>query len=199
MENNNNNNLSYSSQKEAETVLAARDLWGLIIGHWPWFLLCIAVAMLLAAYYVVTTVPVYTRSASVLIKEDRKSGSIAGDLSDQFNDFGLGVSKVNVNNEIVNFLSPDLILQVAKNLNLDVNYQVKGATYMHTLYGNSLPIKVQFLDATASKHSKMQLTLQDSKAVLSGFSGGSIEEGIDLKPVEAAFGDTVSTPLGPVV
>lgn len=195
----NNSNLSYSSQKEVETVFAARDLWGLIIGHWPWFLLCIAVAMLIATYYVVTTVPVYTRSASVLIKEDRKSGSISGDLSDQFNDLGLGVSKVNVNNEIVNLLSPDLILQVAKNLNLDVNYQVKGATYMHTLYGSSLPVKVQFLDVAASNYSKMQLTLQDSTAVLSGFSGRRIEEGADLKPVKAAFGDTVSTPLGPVV
>lgn len=195
----NNNNLSYSSQKEVETVFAARDLWGLIIGHWPWFLLCIAVAMLIATYYVLTTVPVYTRSASVLIKDDKKGGSIAGDLSDQFSDFGLGVSKVNVNNEIVNFLSPDLIMQVVKNLNLDVNYQVKGATYMHTIYGSSLPVNVQFLDAAASKYSKMQLELQDSKAVLSGFSGIGIVDGIDLKPVEAALGDTVSTPLGQVV
>lgn len=195
----NNNNLSYSSQKEVETVFAARDLWGLVVGHWPWFLLCIAVAMLLATYHVITTVPVYTRSASVLIKEDKKGGSIAGDLSDQFNDLGIGISKVNVNNEIINFLSPDLILQVAKNLNLDVNYQVKGATYMQTLYGSSLPVKVQFLDIDASRFSKMQLTLHDTKAVLSSFSGGNIEEGLDLKPVEAAFGDTVSTPLGPIV
>lgn len=195
----NNNNLSYSSQKEVETVFAARDLWGLVIGHWPWFLLSLALAMLVATYYVVTTVPVYTRSASVLIKEDQKSGSIAGDLSKQFSDMGLGMTKVNVNNEIVNFQSPDLALQVAKNLNLDVNYQVKGATYMHTLYGSSLPVKVQFLDTDASKNSRMVLTMHDSKAVLSGFASANILEGTEVKPVEAAYGDTVSTPVGPVV
>ena len=74
-----NNNLSYSSQHE-EGGLSLRDIWALSIGHWQWFLLSLVLCMLLATYYVLKSVPVYTRSASVLIKEDRKGASLSSDI-----------------------------------------------------------------------------------------------------------------------
>ena len=109
-----------SFQEQEESTLTLKDIWALCIGHWKWFALSLAGCLLIATAYIVKTVPQYTRSASVLKKEDRKSGSVAGDISSSFTNMGLGVTQVNVNNEIVNFTSPDLMLQVVQNLHLDV-------------------------------------------------------------------------------
>ena len=125
MEYDNNNILRDNIQEQEDNSLSLNDIWALCIGHWKWFALSLAACLLLASLYILKTVPVYTRSASVLIKEDRKSGSVSGDISSSISKLGLGMSQVNVNNEIVNFTSPDLMLQVVQNLHLDVDYKVK--------------------------------------------------------------------------
>lgn len=195
-----NNNISYSQQQE-DGGLSLRDIWGLCIGHWQWFLLSLAVCMLLATYYVVKSVPVYVRNASVLIKEDRKGASLSSDISSQFADLGFGVQQVNVNNEIINFLSPDLMLQVVKNLNLDVDYKLPGLRYKHTIYGSSLPVQVQYLDVAASNNTEMELSMLDSAAVLSDFVrlGGRRREGVKCDPIVVTYGDTTATPFGNVI
>ncbi len=190
-----NNNITNNPQQPEESGLSLRDILALCISHWKWFLLSLIVFMLGATYLIVKTVPVYTRSASVLIKEDRKSGSIGGDISGDFNNMGFGVTRVNVNNEIVNFRSPDLMLQVAKNLNLDVDYKLKGLRYYHTIYGSSLPIQVNFLDLSQSRGSGMQLTMDDSSSVtLHDFTRG--KDAIASGAIKVSYGDTVDTPLG---
>ena len=148
-------NTTKTSWKQSDKTLSVRDILAICLGNWKWLLLSFAVCMLAATYYCVKTVPVYVRSSSVLIKEDRKSGSVQSDVSQAFSNMGVGVTKVNVYNEIVNFKSPDLMLQVAKNLNLDVNYQLKGLRYFHTIYGIDLPVKVSFLDLERSRFSGM--------------------------------------------
>lgn len=194
-----NNNLSYSQPQE-EGGLSLRDIWALCIGHWQWFLLSLVLCMLLATYYVLKSVPVYTRSASVLIKEDRKGASLSSDISSEFANLGFGVQQVNVNNEIINFTSPDLMMQVAKNLNLDVDYKVQGLRYKHTIYGSSLPIQVHFLDNAASFNTKMEVSLLDSAAVLTSFERmGRRNESVKSEPIVASFGDTTATPFGNVI
>ena len=117
---------NYNAASREDNNLTLKDIWGLCARNWKWFAMSLAVCLLAATFYIIKTTPVYSRSASVLIKEDRKSGSVSSDISSSFTDLGFGQTRVNVNNEIINFLSPDLMLQVVKNLNLDVNYQVKG-------------------------------------------------------------------------
>ena len=139
-------NTNYNAQQQEENTLSLKDIWALCVNNWKWFAISLAVCLLAATYYVLTTVPVYTRSASVLIKEDRRSGSVSSDISAAFTDLGFGQTRVNVNNEIINFLSPDLMQQVVRNLHLDVDYKVKGLRYKHTIYGSSLPVQVEFLE-----------------------------------------------------
>nr|MCR5549254.1 chromosome partitioning protein ParA [Bacteroidales bacterium] len=181
-----------------DNALTIKDIWALCISHWKWFALSLAVCLAGAAFYVFKSVPVYTRNASVLIKEDRKSGTVAGDISSAFNDLGMSVTKVNVNNEIVNFTSPDLLLQVAKNLELNVDYKLKAIRYLHTLYGSSLPVKVEFLDLPVNAGASLTLDLVDTASVrLSEFTRGG--DKIKSKDISAAYGDTTDTPLGKVL
>ena len=192
-------NTTKTSWKQSDKTLSVRDILAICLGNWKWLLLSFAVCMLAATYYCIKTVPVYVRSSSVLIKEDRKSGSVQSDVSQAFSNMGVGVTKVNVYNEIVNFKSPDLMLQVAKNLNLDVNYQLKGLRYYHTIYGIDLPVKVSFLDLERSRFSGMRVSLNSDSAsvTLHDFTRGGND--IDAQAITAAYGDTVLTPLGNLV
>lgn len=196
MENNNNYNRPESSQEDNN--LSLKDIWALCVNHWKWFAISLAVCLLAATYYVLTTVPVYTRSASVLIKEDRRSGSVSSDISSAFSDLGFGQTRVNVNNEIINFLSPDLMQQVVRNLHLDVDYKVKGHRYKYTIYGSNLPIQIEFLDLGRNESAGLKLDLKDSSScVLSDFTlHGDKVKG---KKVTATYGDTTDTPLGKVL
>ena len=185
-------------QEQEENTLTLKDLWALCIGHWKWFALSLAAFLLIATAYIIKTVPVYTRSASVLIKEDRNSGSVAGDISSAFTDMGLGVTQVNVNNEIINFTSPDLMLQVVQNLNLNVDYKVKGLRYKYTIYGSSLPVQVQFLDLGRNEKASLSLKQKDTTAVvLSNFVRG--KDKLKSEQITVTYGDTVETQLGRIV
>ena len=193
-----NNNYNRPESQQEDNNLSLKDIWALCVNHWKWFAISLAVCLLAATYYVLTTVPVYTRSASVLIKEDRRSGSVSSDISAAFTDLGFGQTRVNVNNEIINFLSPDLMQQVVRNLHLDVDYKVKGLRYKHTIYGSSLPVQVEFLDLGRNESAGLKLSLEDSTScVLSDFTlRGDKVKG---KKVTAAYGDTTDTPLGKVL
>ena len=103
--------------------LSFSELWGMCVTHWRWFAVSLAVCLLAATLYILKTPPVYTRSASVLVKEDAKGKSIAGDVSAAFSDLGFVQTNVNVNNEIINFQSPDLMLEVVKRLHLATDYK----------------------------------------------------------------------------
>ena len=193
------NTTTKATWKQTDKTLSVRDILSICLGNWKWMLVSLAVCMLAATYYCIKTVPVYQRSASVLIKEDRKGSTVQGDVSQAFSNMGMGMAKVNVYNEIVNFKSPDLMLQVAKNLNLDVDYKLKGLRYYHTIYGTSLPVKVSFLDLERSRYTGMRLTVNTDSltVVLQDFTRGG--DNLGAEAITVAYGDTVSTPLGKLV
>ena len=194
----NNNSINRPEAQQEDNNLSLKDIWALCVNHWKWFAISLAICLLAATYYVVTTVPVFTRSASVLIKEDRRSGSVSSDISGAFADLGFGQTRVNVNNEIINFTSPDLMLQVVRNLNLDVDYKVKGLRYKHTIYGSSLPVRVEFLDLGRNESAGLKLELKDSSDfVLSDFT--LCGDKVKGRKVTAAYGDTTDTPLGKIL
>ena len=185
--------------KQTDKILSLRDVFAICLGNWKWMLVSFVLCMLLATYYCIKTVPVYERSAAVLIKEDRRSNTVQGDVSQAFSNMGMGITKVNVFNEIVNFKSPDLLLQVAKNLNLDVDYKVKGIRYYHTLYGTSLPVQVSFLDFQKSRFSGMKLTVSDDSTTVTLHDFTQYGNELEADAIQVAYGDTVQTPLGRLV
>ena len=67
-----------------QQTLGFMELWSLCISKWRWFLLSVGLCLLAAALYILTTPPVYTRSASILVKEDLKGRSIATDAAAAF-------------------------------------------------------------------------------------------------------------------
>lgn len=180
-----------------ENPMSIRDIWNLCINHWKWFVLSVIICLAAACFYILKTVPVYSRSSSVLIKEDRRSGSVSADIASAFSDLGVGQTWVNVSNELVTFTSPDLLMQVVKNLNLDVNYTRDGFFHDHTLYGSSLPMRVHFLDIPNNAGAAFSVTPVDSATVrIDDFEylGDKVKGKFTV-----AYGDTLETAAGKIV
>ncbi len=176
--------------------LGLLELWSLCISKWRWFVLSVGLCLLAAALYILTTPPVYTRSASILVKEDSKGRSIATDAAAAFSSIGFVQSNVNVNNEIINFKSPDLMTEVVRRLGVNTEYKEKDLRYDRLLYGDRLPLRLEFLDLPDNTAAQLSLKpAGDNKFTLSGFATPD-DKSQRKQTVTAALQDTVQTPLG---
>ena len=189
-------NNSTSKPKQADDFLRIQDLFYLCLNKWYWFVISLAVTLGVAVIYLMKTPPVYTRTASLLIKEDSKGGSM-GDVAGVMGDFDLFQTSTNVNNEIQSLQSPSVMLDVVKRLHLDINYTTDGTFYKKTLYGQSCPYTVSFNDLQDNESVSFTiLPGQDGKVRLVGFS----RNGKELNgEATAAPNDTVITPVGRLV
>ena len=199
MDNNLTNNTPQEQQGSDFQIL---DLLALCLQHWKWFVLSVAVCVGIAAFYLSTKSPVYSRTASLLIKEQGgKGSSLFSSEMESFAEMGMFSSKTNVNNEVVALQSPDLILQVVRRLDLDINYSspLPRRLRNQTLYGSTLPIKVEFKELSYNQGCSFRARLEaDTTITLSGFVVGK-DKLKGTEPVQARPGEEVMTPVGKVV
>ena len=118
-----------------------------------------------------------------------------------FSDMGLGGIKSNVNNELIAIKSPSVLLEVGKQLKLNVEYAVEGRFHNNVLYGSELPVTVQFLTIGEDHFGAMTVNLKGGdKFELTDFKGTS-SNGTPVetnKTVTGKLGQLVKTPLGKV-
>ena len=137
-----NNNFA---PKQSDDFICLQDLFYLCIDKWYWFAVSLVVTLGIALVYLLTTPPVYTRSASLLIKEEGKGNSLS-DVSGVLGDIDFFQTNTNVNNEIQSLQSPAVMYDVVKRLHLDINYTKDGSFYDQVLYGKDCPYEVSFID-----------------------------------------------------
>lgn len=184
---------------QTDDFMRIQDLFTLCLAQWRWFVLSLAVCLAVAVYYVLSTPPVYTRTASLLIKEDSKGQSLSSDVSSSFAELGLVQSNTNVNNEMVSLQSPSVMYDVVRRLHLDVEYRVDGSLYRPVIYGRSCPVQVSFPDLTDTESATLTLELtRDSGVRLTDFTHNGESLPTDA-PVTGQFNDTLRTPLGKVL
>ncbi len=180
-----------------DDFLRIQDLLYLCLARWKWFVLSLVVTIGVATVYLLRTPAVYTRTASVLIKEDSKGKSVSSDL-ESFSEFGLFQSSTNVNNELITFQSPALMTEVVKRLRLDMNYFVPGKFHRQVAYGLTLPVDVTINDLPENESAGFTLEVQpDGTLFLSDF----IRNGTDLdeKDIKGSLFDSIPTPLGKII
>lgn len=182
---------------KADDFVRIQDLYYLCLARWKWFVLSLVVCLGIAAIYLLKTPPVYTRTASLLIKEESKGQSLSGDVGASFSDLGLFQSNTNVNNEVISLQSPAVMYDVVKRLHLDVDYRTEGIFYPQVRYGQNLPLTVTF--AGLADNETAALTVQPVRPqgvkLTSFVHNGEEVEG----EVVGALNDTLITPVGKVV
>lgn len=133
---------SKNSKQEEEISIA--DILQLIWSNRYWFALSIILCIGIAFFYIQSTSKVYSRKATVLIRDDSKGGGISE--SSAFADLGLFGGKRNVDNEVLIFQSRHLMEEVARRLHLDISYKIKEGLRNKELYTHS-PIILSFPEA----------------------------------------------------
>ena len=182
---------------QPDDFLRIQDLLYLCLARWKWFVLSLAITTGVAAVYLLCTPAVYTRTASVLIKEDSKGKSVSPDL-ESFSEFGLFQSSTNVNNELITFQSPALMTEVVKRFRLDMNYFVPGKFHRQVAYGLTLPVDVTISDFPENESAGFTLEVQpDSTLLLSDFTRNGTE--LDGKDIKGRLLDSITTPLGKII
>ena len=164
----------------------------LCLSHWYWFVLALAITFGYAYYYLKKTVPLYERTASILIKSEDKT-------SDNSALVELGLVQINTNltNEILSMKTAAVASEIVRRLNLDVEYRTKGTFHDNVVYGVEIPLSVRFLDIDDNTSASFNLRLaKQGKITLSEFMlrGQSIEG-----DVTTGINDTTRTPVGTLV
>lgn len=113
---------SHVPQSENESGLDLVELFFEYLRNWKWFLLSGIVVLGLTVLYLLSTTPNYKVTSKILIK-DEKGGQVM-DITDAFNDLGLGLkgSGTNIENEIEILKSENLLKKVADTLGLYATY-----------------------------------------------------------------------------
>lgn len=191
------NNPNSTAGRQPEDFLSIQDFLYMCLSKWYWFVISIAVVAAVALVYIMRTPPEYTRSASLLIKEEGKGSSLSGDVSSAFSNMGLFQSNTNVNNEVFALQSPAVMFDVVKRLHLEVNYKTEGRFYDRVLYGQNLPFSVDFIDLGDNETASLTIRpAEDGTLELAELVRGDEEFYL---PVAGRFNDTISTPLGRIV
>ncbi|MBO6170455.1 MAG: polysaccharide biosynthesis tyrosine autokinase [Bacteroidales bacterium] len=186
----NTSNINQNAQQETFNI---RDFIGKCLGKWYWFLISIALCMAIAAFYLVKTPKVYTRSSTVLIKESAMRRS-SNDLESMLSAGGMTQQNSRLANEIIALQSPDLMREVVQRMGLDFNYSVAGRARKHVIYGASLPIKARFLDPAGRVDFEVSPLKSGTFKLVMNVPGTK-----ENKSYEAAYGDTLNTVCGPLV
>ena len=110
---------------QPDDFLRIQDLLYLCLARWKWFVLSLAITTGVAAVYLLCTPAVYTRTASVLIKEDSKGKSVSPDL-ESFSEFGLSPKYLSaVSKSICGYTVQELVFKaiIRKSISLLKNTQ----------------------------------------------------------------------------
>lgn len=179
---------------QEEDTVDFQALFFQCLDKWHWFVLSVIVTLGLAVFYLLSTPPVYQRKASILIQEDSK-GKGSG-MNALLSDLGVNNASSNVQNELVSLKSIALMEEVVRRLELNVHYTRKGKIQTWTLYGKTLPLKVEFVDVAESEHVSLTVAPAKEKGYrLSNFRrrGEEVSEGTVL---HAKLDELVDTPIG---
>ncbi len=180
---------------ETEDSIQIMDILYMCLARWRWFVLSLALTLGMAVIYILRTPPIYTRTATVLIKKDSK-GKTASDIAD-FSEMGFFQSNVNINNELITFQSPSLMSEVVKRLKLDMNYYRPGRFHRDVVYGQTLPATASICELPEGMSASFTLQIEpDMTVTLSDFMLD--DEEFDDK-AQGRMLDSISTPIGKVV
>ena len=178
----------------AGSAVPLTDILYRTLHHWPWVLLSLVVCVGAAVVYLLCTPKVYTTTASIMIK-DEAAGKSAG--AEDFGDFGLFQNKTNIQNEITTLKSADLMEEVVRRLNLDMNYYIPGRFHDVVAYGSNLPVRVEMPGFAENGSALFRVEVDGAGKV----SVSDVKSG-DLKSeerVQGAMNDTLMTVVGPMV
>ena len=187
------NNSTSNMPLTINNAFKIEDFMIVLLANWYWIVLSVVLCVSAATFHLLRTTPVYTRSTSLLIKNDDSAG---GSLQQEFKELGITPSLSNINNEILILSAPVIMEETVRRVHADIEMRVKEDLHYVPLYDKS-PVKLLLpeMPETSSCSFKMKLR-KDKTAELYDFS---TSHGLVEKSQVVAFGTIGRTPVGKVV
>lgn len=137
-----------------EETINLREELNKYLRYWPWFIISVIVALIVASIYLRYTPSSYQTTASILIKDE--SNSNMSQLA-MFQDLGLGdrFGGINLENEVEILHSRLLTERVVRQLQLNTQYYFDGRVRSNELFNNT-PIRLEVLSEESEWPSQMQ-------------------------------------------
>jgi len=172
-----------------------KSILNLILLNWYWIALSVAICYAAAHFYLKYTVPVYTASVKVLIREsNQRSNSDMQALGEIYNSSGF-------NNELEIISSAAIAERVVKNLKLYTTYSKEGKIVDHELYKNS-PILVDIAEnrlQALNTSINLVITKKGKGIHVDGSVGGDAQEHPSFSQDIVSLPATINTTAGPVI
>ena len=196
-------NSEEQSHKEGQSI-SIKEFLFLCLSKWYLFVIALAITCGYAVYYLAKTSKVYSAEAAILVKDGAGN---TPDVSVALSEIDMLNTNVNINNEMVALKSPVIMKEVSHRLGLDANYTIKTGLSRTILFGNTLPVSLQFPGLGDDGRAKVKMkysadgTLEIGPFAVAGedieVTGKSAEVTINLNDV--ASDSTLETSLGEIV
>lgn len=153
------------------------------VKNWPYFLISIAVCLILVYGFLYITPPQYKVSSTLLIQDDKNGAAMSN--STAFSDLNMFQTVKTVDNEIEILRSRDLIYKVLQELHLETAYFRKDGFKTTELYGYTLPVKIAFAELKKGAYSR-KISISSINEKLFRLTDSSLN-------LVAAYGTLIST------
>lgn len=152
-----------SGQDKVKTNIV--DLLMEYLMYWPWFVICLVLAMAVAWFALKRATPVFQVNASMLIKTNDSQGSGGRGMANALNAQDLGIISManDFSTELKVISARTLIRHVVEELDLYVDQKEKTTFRSVDLYGHS-PIKIWTTPGEAAKmgYARLNVKLQQN-------------------------------------
>ncbi|MEG1794663.1 MAG: hypothetical protein RR257_06565, partial [Rikenellaceae bacterium] len=184
--NNNTQNEQFDFEEKRESYIL-RDTLDVINANWYWFVDSVVVFTLVGYYYSSSRPFLYSKEATIIIKDEKKNG-MSPELA-AFADVGMGMQSTDVESEVYILKSKYLMARVVERLGLNITYMQKNGLRYIDVYTKTPVILNLVGDVTAGSFG-MDITpinVNEASVVY------PIKKG-ELKTQKVNFGDTIATP-----
>lgn len=177
--------------KPADDFIRIQDLWSMFVPKWYWFAISLFITLTIAVLYLLSTPPIYTRTAAILVKDNSKSSFSTSAMND-FSDLGIFKSNTNINNELLTLKSPTLMTEVVNRLGLNETFTIRKGLKNVDLYKVS-PVTITFCDKI-----EVPLSFTIKFSSKEAFAISELEiSGEDIgETLSAQMGDSIQTSAG---
>ncbi len=183
------------NNEQINNSITIQEFYLICKSHWKLFVGSIIISLAIAFLYLSVVQPIYTRTATILVKDNDRDKSING-LS--LSEMGLTSGSINLNNELIIFRSLTMMQNVVKHLNLTTQYEETKALRKNVLYGKNLPVNVMITGIPEELSIQFEMKINDDKNVtLSKFVRG--KDKISSDPITCQFDQAITTPIGKLV
>jgi len=187
------NNLDFLNEKAIFAPGRLKDICVFVFFNLHWFILGAVIGAGISYYCARVKPRAYRSSARIMLKSGNMNRNGAGDETAIMNgvahSYYYSSFSTTLNNEILIITSKSSIAEMARRLNLNVDYTMATQIVRRTknLYGES-PFTVTFLDLPEEGYAEMSVTLTESSRLSVECDG--------YAPVEGQLDSLISTPAG---